>query len=134
VVGREPREPRFIGDMPHAWIASDYIRAALDLFAYARPLEQALVLASGVLPEWLFGQGVAVENLRTPYGALSYSARAQGKRVTFELRGAAPPGGFIVRWPFEQAPKRALLNGKALPVQGRELRFTGVPARLVIDM
>ncbi|HEX6245693.1 MAG TPA: discoidin domain-containing protein, partial [Polyangiales bacterium] len=68
VVGREPREPRFIGDMPHAWIASDYIRAALDLFAYARPLEQELVLAAGVLPEWLSGEGVTVENLRTPYG------------------------------------------------------------------
>src|SRR4029079_16240171 len=28
VVGREPRQPRFIGDMPNAWIASDYTRSA----------------------------------------------------------------------------------------------------------
>ena len=36
VVGREPRQPRFIGDMPHAWIDSDYIRSVLDMFAYER--------------------------------------------------------------------------------------------------
>ena len=33
VVGRELRQPRFIGDMPHAWIASDYIRSVLDMFS-----------------------------------------------------------------------------------------------------
>ena len=48
VVGREVRRPRFIGDMPHAWIASDYIRSALDMFAYERQSENALVLAAGV--------------------------------------------------------------------------------------
>ena len=26
----------FIGDLPHAWVASDYIRSVLDLFAYER--------------------------------------------------------------------------------------------------
>ena len=36
VVGRVAREPRFLGDMPHGWISSDYIRSALDLFAYER--------------------------------------------------------------------------------------------------
>jgi hypothetical protein len=28
VVWREPRAPRFIGDMPHTWIGSDFIRSA----------------------------------------------------------------------------------------------------------
>ena len=48
VVGRDPREPRFIGDMPHGWVASDFIRSALDLFAYERDGDHALVLAAGV--------------------------------------------------------------------------------------
>jgi len=30
VVRRDPRAPGFIGDMPHAWIASDFVRAMLD--------------------------------------------------------------------------------------------------------
>ena len=46
VVGRDPRQPRFVGDMPHAWVASDFIRAALDLFAYERDADHAIVLAA----------------------------------------------------------------------------------------
>ena len=34
VVVRDAREPRFLGDMPHGWVASDQIRSVLDLFAY----------------------------------------------------------------------------------------------------
>jgi len=30
VVRKNPRAPGFIGDMPHAWIASDFVRAVLD--------------------------------------------------------------------------------------------------------
>src|SRR5207245_8821854 len=48
VVGSEARKPRFVGDMPHAWIASDFIRSALDLFAYERESDRTLVLAAGI--------------------------------------------------------------------------------------
>lgn len=48
VVGREVRKPRFVGDMPHGWVASDFIRSALDLFAYERDADNALVLAAGL--------------------------------------------------------------------------------------
>jgi hypothetical protein len=53
VVGRKPREIRFIGDMPHAWVASDFIRAALDLFAYQQ--DGAIVLGAGLDAGWLVG-------------------------------------------------------------------------------
>jgi hypothetical protein len=48
VVGRELRQPRFVGDMPHGWVASDFMRSALDLFAYERDADSALVLAAGL--------------------------------------------------------------------------------------
>ncbi len=51
------RRPRFIGDMPHAWIASDYIRSVLDMFAYERQDEKALVLAAGIPADWFKGAG-----------------------------------------------------------------------------
>ncbi|HWW11394.1 MAG TPA: carbohydrate-binding protein, partial [Brevundimonas sp.] len=60
VVGRDAREPRFIGDMPHAWISSDYIRSALDLLVYERDSDHALVLAAGAPTAWLEGEGVGV--------------------------------------------------------------------------
>jgi hypothetical protein len=98
VVGRLPREARFIGDMPHGWVASDYINALLDMIAYERPRDRALVLAAGIPDAWLAGEGISVERLRTPYGRLSYSLRAEGRglRIAWRLEGRAPPGGLVL--------------------------------------
>ena len=103
VVGRDPREPLFIGDMPHGWVASDFIRSFLDLFAYERPRDRALVLAAGIPSEWLArGQAVGVRALRTPYGLLTYSMRraAGGLRVHIAGDLAVPPGGLVLRPPL----------------------------------
>jgi F5/8 type C domain len=133
VVRRLPREQDFLGDMPHAWISSDFIRSALDLFAYARPAASQLVLAAGIPPAWFDAPGVAIERLRTPYGPLSYSARRRSKSVVFELRSPAPPGGFVIPWPFEGEPGRALIDGKDAAWRERELLVTRTPARVELQ-
>jgi hypothetical protein len=136
VVHRDPRQPRFIGDLPHGWIASDYIRAALDLFAYERERDEALVLAAGVRPDWLDGPGVAVKDLRTPYGPLSYSLRREGRRLVLRVPGgsAVPPGGLVLAWPGTQPPpSETRVNGQAAQWDGTELRLREVPAEVVID-
>ncbi len=46
VVWNEPRMPRFIGDMPHGWVGSDFLRSFLDLFAY-EGAGGSLVLGAG---------------------------------------------------------------------------------------
>jgi hypothetical protein len=132
VVGRDPREPRFIGDMPHAWVASDYIRSALDMFAYARDADQRLVLAAGVPPAWL-ESGLAVEDLRTPYGRLRFSSARSGRRVIVRVTGAAPPGGFALPWPWDGPPGRATINGAPATWTEGELRFSRLPARIAIE-
>src|SRR6185295_8529372 len=76
VVVRDAREPRFLGDMPHGWVASDQIRSVLDLFAYEHEGEHSLVLAAGVPMRWFDGPGVGLRNLRTPYGRLFLTDRA----------------------------------------------------------
>ncbi len=102
VVWRDERAPRFIGDMPHTWVGSDFIRSALDMLAWERGADHTLVLASGVLPEWV-EKGVHVEQLRTEYGELSYSmtmeAGAAVVRIDAGLR--MPPGGIAVVSPFD---------------------------------
>jgi hypothetical protein len=52
VVGTDPRKPRFLGDMPHSWIASDFIRSVLDAIAYDRE-DGVLVIGAGVPQSWL---------------------------------------------------------------------------------
>ncbi|MDR6937540.1 discoidin domain-containing protein [Luteibacter sp. 3190] len=100
VVGRDPREPRFVGDMPHAWIASDYVRSALDMFAYDRAQDGAIVVAAGVQPGWLAGEGVAIRDLRTPYGRFGYTLKAvNGKAVLTITQPVKAPGGVVLSLP-----------------------------------
>jgi hypothetical protein len=134
VVGRLPREPRFVGDMPHGWIASDFVSAALDLFAFERQSDRSLVLAAGLPTEWLAGQGIAVENLRTPYGKLSYGLRHEGKDVVLKISGGLtpPPGGLVFAWPYAGKPGSAWAsNGNRLTWENRELRVREVPASII---
>jgi hypothetical protein len=88
VVVRDAREPRFVGDMPHGWVASDHVRSVLDLFAYEDETERSLVLAAGVPMEWLRGKGLSIRDLRTPYGRLSWTARI-GARAVIDIRVSA---------------------------------------------
>lgn len=123
VVGRDAREPRFIGDMPHAWISSDYIRSALDLLVYERDRDHALVVAAGMPTAWLAGEGVGVAGVRTAYGPLTYRLRQDGAGYLLTLDGGvAPPGGFVIQWPAgEIPPARVRIDGRAASWNGLEL-------------
>ncbi|HXF77654.1 MAG TPA: discoidin domain-containing protein [Usitatibacter sp.] len=134
VVGREERTPRFVGDMPHGWVASDYIRSVLDVFAYEREAERSLVLASGVPLDWLDGQGIAVERLRTRWGNLAYALRRDAGRVVLTLPAgnASPPGGWRLAWPLEGNPRCARVTGASWKKGASEIRIPRAPARVVV--
>jgi hypothetical protein len=133
VVGRAPREPRFIGDMPHAWIASDYVRSVLDMFAYDRPGDGTLVLAAGVPEAWCQGTGFAVRNLRTPYGRVSLSCKLEDRGAVFRVDGdAKPPGGFLLRSPWPHPVDAHLANGQSLTWKNGELPIGQLPAEIVV--
>jgi hypothetical protein len=136
VVGHDPRKPRFVGDMPHAWIASDYVRSALDLFAYERATDHALVLASGVPAGWMDGKGIAIDHLRTPYGQLGYTLRRDAKQVILSIAKGIdmPPGGFVLPW-FEttRQPGATRINGQPASWKSNELLIRQAPARIVIE-
>jgi hypothetical protein len=125
VVGRDEREPRFIGDMPHAWISSDYIRSALDLLVYERDRDHALVLAAGVPTRWLAGEGVGVAGVRTPWGPLTYRLREYDGGYVLTLDGQAlPPGGFVIQWPAGETPPATVrIDGQAADWNGSELHI-----------
>jgi hypothetical protein len=133
VVGHDARKPRFVGDMPHGWVASDFIRSALDLFAYEREADHSLVLAAGVPASWLDGDGIAIEHLRTPYGELSYWLRRDGKRVTLRVAGRAqPPGGFVFAKP-DAAAAHVRINGGPASSSGGEVRWGQLPATVLLE-
>ena len=127
VVGREPRETRFIGDMPHGWVATDYARSLLDIFAYERPADESLVLMAGVPDRWLQKDGFAVKNLRTPYGPLSYSFTVKGQTRVLEIAELKlPPGGIAVSWPEKPPGAQTIRAGNARWID-KELRVGKLP-------
>lgn len=133
VVGRDPREIRFIGDMPHAWVASDFVRGALDMFAWDRRQDQALVLGGGLSQAWLVGQGSSIRGLATPYGSLDFAMRGTPRRLSATIAGSArPPGGFVLAWPFTSQPPVARVDGRPTKWRDRALHIasTGKPIRI----
>ena len=135
VVLPDPREPRFLGDMPHAWVSSDYIRSALDLFAYDREAAGEWVIAAGLKPAWLREPGgVQVQGLSTPHGPLHYHLRPEGLTWLLDLPRALPglPGGLMLVWPEDLPVPRATHQGRLLPWAGRELALPAPPAQVVL--
>ena len=117
VVWHDERKPHFIGDLPHTWVGSDYVRSILDCFAYDRERDSTLVLAAGVPWAWVSqGQGVKIGDLRTPYGSLSYRLSARGNGADLHIAEGirVPPGGLVVRAPSpgKKAFRSATVNGK----------------------
>jgi hypothetical protein len=111
-IWREPRTPKFIGDMPHGWVASDFIRATLDLVAYERESDSTLVVGAGIPYEWAHDrQGVTVQGLRTWWGALSLRAEPSSRGVRITLSGVSAPGGVELHAPFGRTARSATVNG-----------------------
>jgi hypothetical protein len=134
VVWREARAPRFIGDMPHTWVGSDFIRSVLDMFLYVREEDEALVLGAGIPLEWARDpHGVAADDLRTPYGSVSFSMFPRGGGLGVRIEGTCrvPPGGIVVRPPFDGEPRRVTIGGKDAPFgPGPEVVIRSLPAKI----
>jgi hypothetical protein len=116
VVWRDPKHPKFIGDMPHAWIGAEFVRAMRALYAYERESDQALVLAAGIPRSWLEGGSeVGVKRLPTWYGTLSYKlGLEEPDKLRLVLSGdlALPSGKIILKAPADRPIRSVAVNGK----------------------
>jgi len=136
VVWREYREPRFIGDMPHTWVGSDFIRSVLDMFAYEREADSTLVVGAGVPAEWVTEGGLRVRGLGTHYGPLDLEMRMEGDAVRVRIAGEirVPRGGLVLRSPLDRPLRRATVDGAPAAVNAdSELIIRRVPADVVLE-
>ncbi len=121
MVWRDPRTPKFVGDIPHTWVGSDFVRSFLDLFAYEREEDASLVVAAGLPEAWVrSARGVSVKGLGTPWGPLDLALTAEGKGIRVRLSGlkSLPAGGLAVRPPLSSGPAdgdRQRAPGASLP-------------------
>ncbi|MDP3150436.1 MAG: discoidin domain-containing protein [Ignavibacteria bacterium] len=119
VVWKDPKTARFIGDMPHTWVGSDYISSLRSFFVYEDELNNSLVLGAGLLPEWLDSkEGISFNNLLTYYGSISYSIKKEKeKTINISVSGKIeiPDGGIVLKkFPIKETVKEITINGKKL--------------------
>ncbi|MFO1423543.1 MAG: discoidin domain-containing protein [Candidatus Competibacteraceae bacterium] len=142
VVWRDPKTPRFIGDMPHTWVGSDFIRAARGLFVYEREADQSLVIGAGIPAAWVESpEGVTVRRMPTWHGTLNYRmAMTNPDTLRVRLTGdvTVPPGKIILHSPLDRPLWAATVNGRAATFAANivtvdqfpaevELRYTASP-------
>ena len=123
IAWQDLRTPAHLGDLPHTWIAAEYVLSVRSLFGYELETEpDSLIVAAGVAPEWVEADGVQVNAMPTRFGALSYSLRRVDERtLRFELSSALPASIVV------QPPLAAPLLG--VTIDGKE--FTGFDASSV---
>jgi hypothetical protein len=112
IAWRDRKAPAHVGDLPHTWIAAEYLLAVRSLIAYEREADRSLVLAAGLAPEWLEGGGVKVDGMPTLYGSLSYSLRRMdANTLRFEIGGGIM-GKIVLRPPLTAPLRGVMVNGK----------------------
>ena len=116
VVWKDRRLPRFIGDMPHTWVGSDFINSMRAMFVYENEYDSSLVVGAGLMQDWIDSpEGISIENLPTYYGELSYSIKKVENSYKINLFGSTkiPSGGIVIKnFNGKQTPKKVLVNGK----------------------
>jgi hypothetical protein len=127
---RDPRSPGHIGDVPHAWIAAEWVLSFRTMLAYERMDDEALVVAAGVSSAWLDESAVSVDGLRTYWGTFGFTLRRVGDdAVSISLRGdAAPPGGFVLQPPLGGTLRTVEVEGTT----SRDATVRRCPATVVL--
>jgi hypothetical protein len=137
VVWHDRRAPKFIGDLPHTWVGSDFLRSAADLFVYERDADSALVIGQGLPDAWLTSPGVAVNGLSTWWGPLSYTALRVGSVTTLTVAAGirVPPGGLIVHTPGSAPARRITVDGRlVVAAADGSITVHSAPARIVFEL
>jgi len=130
VVWRDPLAPKFIGDMPHTWVGSDFIRSTLDMFAYERESDSSLVVGAGIPEKWVREEnGVEVSGLSTHYGPLRFTMRGTGDELEVRIGAGVrvPAGGVVVRSPSDRQLRQVLVNGVGVEPGAGEVVVRGLP-------
>jgi len=141
VVFRDPRLPKMLGDMPHTWCGSDYIRSVRSMFVYEREEDRSLVIAGGIPEDWILDpSGIEVSRLPTYHGLLNYSIRSVpvnriGEQLLVTVGGdlTLPPGGLLLAPPLSKPvlELRGDCENKLTP-EGF-IRINRLPARLELS-
>ncbi len=128
VVWGDKRAPDYIGDMPHTWIAAEFVTAIRRMLL--RENGRTLELFRGAPDAWWDNNGVKLSGLPTAFGAVSLRARRGRSQATVDLTLSGPaPERITLRYP---GAKRAHADGEPCDIQGDVILAPNL-SRLVVD-
>jgi hypothetical protein len=131
IAWRDHKAPAHLGDLPHTWIAAEYVLAVRGLFAYEREAEASLILAAGLASEWIDGGGVRVDKMPTLYGALSYTLRRMDSTtLRFEVGGGIA-AKIVLRPPLGTSLRSVVVNGSAAGFDKDSVTVLNTPADVI---
>lgn len=138
VVWKDYRTPRYIGDMPHTWVGSDFINAIRSMFIYENEYDQSLVLGSALYQDWIDApEGMSVQNLPTYYGEISYSIKKDIDKYHFSISGNVklPTNGIKIKnFNGSKLPKRVTVNGNEIKdFNEKEITVKELPAIVLVS-
>ncbi len=136
VVRKDKKMPRFIGDMPHTWVGSDFINSIRSFLVYEDELDNSLVVGAGLYKEWLDSpNGISINNLPTYYGNLSYSIKKGVNKYNVKISGdlKLPEGGIRFINPVKENSTKVVINKKeANGKNTKEIFVNEFPAEIEI--
>jgi hypothetical protein len=141
ITWRDPRSPGHLGDVPHTWIAAEYILALTSMVAAEREASESLVLASGLRGEWISeNSGFSVRELPTRFGPLDFHIHAPDEdtiraRISDSIR--IPLEGLFLAPPLPAGKRIVSLDhhGALIGDDGMSIRINALPfsAELHLD-
>lgn len=114
VVWKDRRIPRFIGDMPHTWVGSDFINSMRTMFIYENEYDSTVVLGAGLYQDWIDApNGMSIEHLPSYYGDVSYFVKKENDKYKVDVVLHENENVKVVLKNFNQKkmPKKILANG-----------------------
>jgi hypothetical protein len=132
IAWRDRRAPAHVGDLPHTWVAAEYVLAVRTLFAYERAGDGRLVVGAGLAAEWTSGSGVRVRKMPTLYGPLSFSVRTVDEHTFRCDIGSGVEAGIELRPPLSGRLTGVSVNGRAHDdFDAQCVTLPGAPAEIV---
>ena len=136
ITWKDPLSPGHLGDVPHTWIAAEYLLALASMVAAERESSDSLVLASGMPWAWISEEsGFSVSQLPTRYGPLDFRIHATSDElIHVEIADtiSLPPGGLTIVPPLPEGKRICAVisangNADACVIAGNALHIHSLP-------
>ncbi len=132
IVWRDKKTGQWIGDMPHTWVGSEFVKFVRNILAYEDETDESLVIGAGILPEWLKTGPIRVTNLPTYYGNLSYRMELKEKSLTIDVEAGVDPSGAVwIPNLLDRQIKSVTVNGDDYTTVNGRVGFRTLPAKVV---